>query len=414
MGESILVRKGGGVELTGNAATDDVLSGQTFYSNNASSKLTGTLALTGNATTAQVFSGQTFYSNNAKTRLTGTFVFDGNAVVGDVSTGKTFYATNGTKLTGTGQLLNTITYSPIPSVLNVYGVNGGTFGHAVDSQNIYVMNGGRWIDKLFKNNFTYIQTTSQLSGGGMGKVTVSNTHVYGVGSGRTEVYHKANMVFAGFITYNNSGGVVMSNNGVAYMAGIENFSSYFGRIARFGTTAISVFSSNIGNPYDLNAANNFIYSMGEDLPTYFSSIRKFHEGNLTFVGNSANLGFKGLGIAVSDGFIYVGVNSSTVRKYHEANYAFVANTPVIFSNISPRVVVKNNFIYAFANIFCKIYHTSNMAFFSNGPFLGSEFSPTFLVDNDNLYTTNGASLLVSSLNTPEVNINNVNYRLVPK
>jgi hypothetical protein len=102
MGESILVRKGGGVELTGNAATGDVLSGQTFYSNNASSKLTGTLALTGNAIASEVFSGKTFYSTNAKTRLTGTFVFDGNATVANVQTGRTFFATNGTKLTGTG------------------------------------------------------------------------------------------------------------------------------------------------------------------------------------------------------------------------------------------------------------------------------------------------------------------------
>lgn len=53
------------------AAESDVLSGKKFYAGNKNLK-TGTLALSGNANAAQVLSGYTFYKDNAKSKLTGT------------------------------------------------------------------------------------------------------------------------------------------------------------------------------------------------------------------------------------------------------------------------------------------------------------------------------------------------------
>lgn len=62
----------GTLELTGNANSDDVLEGKTFYNTNVHSKQTGTLKLTGSAQTTHVFNGQTFYSTDPKKKLTGT------------------------------------------------------------------------------------------------------------------------------------------------------------------------------------------------------------------------------------------------------------------------------------------------------------------------------------------------------
>lgn len=60
------------LELTGDANTDDVLSGCTFYNSNAKQRETGTLALTGNAQAAHVLVGETFYTTDAKQKQTGT------------------------------------------------------------------------------------------------------------------------------------------------------------------------------------------------------------------------------------------------------------------------------------------------------------------------------------------------------
>ena len=62
----------GTLELTGNAGTEDVIKGVTFYNNDLYTKRTGTLELTGNATAGYVYSGKTFYSTNPKQKLTGT------------------------------------------------------------------------------------------------------------------------------------------------------------------------------------------------------------------------------------------------------------------------------------------------------------------------------------------------------
>ena len=62
----------GTLELTGNTAESDVVSGKTFYSDNPYLRKTGSLSLTGNAQIGHVLAGETFYTNNCKTKLTGT------------------------------------------------------------------------------------------------------------------------------------------------------------------------------------------------------------------------------------------------------------------------------------------------------------------------------------------------------
>lgn len=70
-----MISAGGGLSKSklalANAALSDVLSGKTFYAGDKTLH-TGTLALSGNANAAQVLSGYTFYKDNAKSKQTGT------------------------------------------------------------------------------------------------------------------------------------------------------------------------------------------------------------------------------------------------------------------------------------------------------------------------------------------------------
>lgn len=87
--------------LNGNATESDVVNGQTFF-NNSTTQRTGSLSLTGNATAAEVMEGYSFYNTNPLTQLMGSLSLTGNATVGDVLLGQTFYNTDPkTRLTGT-------------------------------------------------------------------------------------------------------------------------------------------------------------------------------------------------------------------------------------------------------------------------------------------------------------------------
>lgn len=117
----------GSLVLTGNAASDDVISGKTFYNTNPKSKVSGTLALTGNASAGDVLSGSTFYNTNPKTKVTGTLELSGNATAGDVIAEKTFYNTNAkTKVTGTLELTGTATASNVATGYTFYNTNPKT------------------------------------------------------------------------------------------------------------------------------------------------------------------------------------------------------------------------------------------------------------------------------------------------
>jgi len=58
--------------LTGNFVAGDLISGQSGYSNDPLTKITGTLALTGTALVGDIISGKTAYNTDAKTKITGT------------------------------------------------------------------------------------------------------------------------------------------------------------------------------------------------------------------------------------------------------------------------------------------------------------------------------------------------------
>lgn len=72
MGTILMPGGGGGIDLDlVTALAGDVLSGKVIVGADGE-PLTGTLALTGNAGTGDVLSGKTFYNNDAKTKRSGT------------------------------------------------------------------------------------------------------------------------------------------------------------------------------------------------------------------------------------------------------------------------------------------------------------------------------------------------------
>lgn len=75
---------GGASVLTGDAVVANVVAGKTFYKDDPTTKLTGTLALTGDAVVANVLADKTFYADNPASKLTGTMTNNG-AVNTDIS-----------------------------------------------------------------------------------------------------------------------------------------------------------------------------------------------------------------------------------------------------------------------------------------------------------------------------------------
>ena len=69
-GSGIITAKGLGGQTSGTASAGDIAKGSTAWVNGE--KVVGTLELTGNATTDKVVSGVTFYSDNLKQKLIGT------------------------------------------------------------------------------------------------------------------------------------------------------------------------------------------------------------------------------------------------------------------------------------------------------------------------------------------------------
>lgn len=120
--------------LSGNAGTGDVLSGKTFYSNDAKTKLAGTMTNQG-AKTASINCGGSYTIpagyHNGSGKVTANSLSSqtsGTASVGDILTGKTAWV-NGNKLTGTmknySSAIQTATTSASDQTKSCYRINNG-------------------------------------------------------------------------------------------------------------------------------------------------------------------------------------------------------------------------------------------------------------------------------------------------
>lgn len=145
-GQRLDFNGGGGLSTTklaqATAAESDVLSGKKFFAGNKTLK-TGTLALSGNANAAQVLSGYTFYKDNAKSKQTGTMANKG-AVSASVDPGSTYTIPAGYH-NGNGKVLGNRKYTTV--LLGQHTAWWTSFSYNVKSHYPSLYN------KLTRNNF---------------------------------------------------------------------------------------------------------------------------------------------------------------------------------------------------------------------------------------------------------------------
>lgn len=114
----------GTLELTGNAAAGDVISGKTFYNTNAKSRQTGTLALTGNINAQRVLSGYTGYATDPKTKITGSIPSYGGRTITPGTSNQVIsagnYISGNVTIAGDADLVA----ANIKNGKNIFGVNG--------------------------------------------------------------------------------------------------------------------------------------------------------------------------------------------------------------------------------------------------------------------------------------------------
>jgi hypothetical protein len=393
--------------------------------------------LTGNATVGEVFNGQTFYSNDANTQLTGTFVFDGNATVANVETGRTFFATNGTKLTGTGTIaaitgvderimtLQAISpsYTDFSNVyslsynINTVAVNNG-FVYATGSQG----SGTVAIKRYHANNLAYINQSSEI---GIGRaMAINNSNIFVVRSFNTiSKFHEGNFTFitndTAASTVINAATEIVIHNGVVFVATaltgmIKHLES---NLAFNGQTYYGT-----NQPRTIAVTNSFFFvglSNGAIFRQYF--------GNSVNIGNISVSGEGPVtAIRTDQTYIYATWITGSIRKYWASNLVLVASNVSNTSSYGPRsrfmpnsLNINGDYLYASGitnnavDALIKM-HKSNLVTVSNA----YTDIRKIVIDNGSIYgipTYNYAedatarNIFKYSTNTPYITFNGSNF-----
>ena len=210
-------------------------------------------------------------------------------------------------------------------------------------------------------------------GGTITALGVNNGFVFagGSGNGRILRYHESNLVWTSVqsIPHENPNNLVI-NNGFVYACRPDSFTSgyirkshesnlgYVGDTPNFGTWQIR----------DLAVNNSFLYAVGAEVSGINRGISKYHEGNLALVGNAANYGGTVQAIVINNGFIFIGgATNQTIQKFGESNLTRVSNSAAYGGTIS-NLAINNGFIYAVGAGgvgTVKKYHESNLVFVGN-------------------------------------------------
>jgi hypothetical protein len=126
--------------------------------------------------------------------------------------------------------------------------------------------------------------------------------------------------------------------------------------------------------------------------TFNGSNAIINQGNMAFIGNTANYGGIIETITTNNGFIYVGGRTNqTIQKFYESNLAFVGNTPS-YGAIPNALKVNNSFLYVggFGNLLTQ-YGESNLSFITNFDYGGVIFS---ILTNNNFLFVGGSNFTI--------------------
>jgi hypothetical protein len=367
--------------------------------------------LTGNAAVGDVLSGKTFYSNDANTQLTGTFVAP--QIDGVDESKMSLIATSPTN---SGSIRGL-------AVGNGFVYAGGIFGTTAASANnssitaFYESN----LSVAFSNNFGNAIRTISVNNGfvfaGGNRSTIS-----GDDSQNLKKYLAANLEKVAGTQYGINNGTVWAtaiNNGFLFVAG------RYGAAVNTPNSAIEKYTENLtgdggavssgyGNEiYSLAISNGFVYAGGRTI----REVKKYHESNLALVGNSANLGGDIFGLAANNGFVYAGGN--VLHKLYESNLVSLATA----NTIANRITINNGFVYAGGetnigdrtSVTIQKYYESNLGLV--GTFYGVAGVLSQTIHNGHLYvgTSTDGAVHKLTLNTSFTNaLNGQAWYLIPK
>jgi hypothetical protein len=157
-------------------------------------------------------------------------------------------------------------------------------------------------------------------------------------------------------------------------------------------------------PRAIEVDDNFVYVGGIGNLSNGGIVSKYHKGNLVFVGNSPSSGFYFYSLASDNDFVYAsGMNPSFTDgvglKYHKGNLALAGNTSLIGVGTFS-VAVDNDFLYigTRAPVRVRKYHKGNLAFILESPtILGSGQIREMHTDDNFIYvaasTGSGSSVM---------------------
>jgi hypothetical protein len=332
--------------------------------------------LTGNASANQVFNGQTFYSNDANTQLTGNFIpaqIDGvnesfMPAIGDTASyGGTIFSittNNGFIYAGGGggsPVIRKYNESTLSFVNNSVSYGSTIFSIATNNGFVYAGGGvldftNRGVTKFHEGNLALSGANLNASstpnyGGGIESIAINNGFIYAGGEGLgglpnvVRKYHESNLAL------NNStsayGGIILTiaiNDGFIYVGG-----STANLIRKYNESNLALVGNTGSYGFVIQSVttnNGFIYVSGRGNATNGRNVVKYYESNLALVGNTAVYGGDIRSVTTNNGFIYAGgFSNNTVQKFYESNLVFVNNTPTYGANIHS-VTINNGFIYA--------------------------------------------------------------------
>jgi hypothetical protein len=358
--------------------------------------------LTGNATTNQVFNGQTFYSNDANTQLTGTFVAP---QIDGVDETKLFALKSANTTSGTVQRM----------------LIKDNFVYVSDATN-------RNVRKLHESNLVFNLATANY-GNAVRGLAINDGFLYVGGALLTGTnrgvskYHQSNLVLnINSVNHGSSIHTIEINNNFLFVGGSTNGTNGAGTVIKKyheSNLTVNINSEIYGGPInDLLINNSFVYAVGGNTVSPFTGffIQKFHESNLTRVSNSANYNGQMYAAFINNGFIFVGgANTRQIIKYHESNFTLAANSPTLSTDIYD-VSISNGYVYAGGLSYNKAikFHESNLAIVGETSLIGPIEQVS--VNNGIIYVATGSGT-VSGHTTETLftnNFENQSWYLLPK
>jgi hypothetical protein len=150
-------------------------------------------------------------------------------------------------------------------------------------------------------------------------------------------------------------------------------------------TFVNYNTGGLGGFVDIAINNGFIYVISSN-PT---EIRKYHEGNMAFVGNATGLraGIEG-GIYINGGFVYSSING--VARWHESNLALNAHTAG-YQYFINGITANNSIVYAVGANGVQTYHQGNLSFINRNTNISGDFGAMedIKINNGNISVARG-------------------------